>query len=72
MKDKVIRNYIEKDGTHIKIIKANNGKYFNIYTTHGAGAGPFRTFKEAELNLLKHRPTAEKTTKKIIKLKFKK
>ncbi|HIU06185.1 MAG TPA: hypothetical protein IAC46_01125 [Candidatus Onthoplasma faecigallinarum] len=72
MKEKVIRNYIERDGKKLKIIKASNGKYFNVYTTYGAGAGPFKTFKEAEIALYKHRPTAEKISKKTIKLKFKK
>lgn len=66
-KEKVIRNYTEKDGTKIRIIKAANGKYFNEYTSHKAGAGPFETFKDAEIMLKKHRPTAIRSIKKQVK-----
>ena len=67
-KDRVIRNYIEKDNNKVRIVKAPNGKYFNEYTSHGAGAGPFTTFKEAETMLHKHRPTAKKVTSKTIRV----
>ncbi len=66
-KEKVIRNYTEKNGTKIRIIKAANGKYFNEYTSHKAGAGPFETFKDAEIMLKKHRPTAIRSIKKQVK-----
>lgn len=65
--DRVIRNYIEKDNHKVRIVKAPNGKYFNEYTSHGAGAGPFQTFKEAKTMLHKHRPTAKKVTNKTTK-----
>lgn len=57
--DKVIKNFVEKDGNKITIVRSDNGRYFNEYTAHGAGAGPFKTLKDAEKMLHKHRPTAK-------------
>ncbi len=59
-KDRVVRNYVERDNNKVRIVKAPNGKYFTEYTNSGAGAGPFKTIKEAETMLRKHRPTAKR------------
>ena len=66
---RTIRNYTEYDGNKVRIVKAPNGRYFNEYTSHGAGAGPFDTFKDAETILKKHRPTARKVSLKSTKRK---
>lgn len=75
--DKVIKNFVERDGNKIKIVRADNGRYFNEYTAHGAGAGPFETLKDAEKMLHKHRPSAKPqrnikdlTTKNIDRLRL--
>ena len=68
---RTIRTYTEKDGNIVRIVKAKNGCYFNEYTSHGSGAGPFKTFKDAKSMLEKHRPTAKSLSTDLLKSKNK-
>lgn len=69
--EEVVSTYTDNSST-VKIVKANNGRYFNYYydgddKEHwSSSAGPFDTAKEAEQMAKKHRPEIKKENKSNI------
>lgn len=61
----VVKVFKSDDGLAVKIIKAPNGKFFNEYYSdindaHYSGtSGPFKSVKDAEKMVHKHRPTVK-------------
>lgn len=67
-KENVIETYTRGDSKY-KIIKASNGKYFNVYGDYkgAAHAGPYNNLDEAREMLQKHRPKSIKDSKERLK-----
>lgn len=69
--EEVVSTYTDNSST-VKIVKANNGRYFNYYydgddKEHwSSSAGPFDTAEEAEQMAKKHRPEIKKENKSNI------
>lgn len=69
--EEVVSTYTDNSST-VKIVKANNGRYFNYYydgddKEHwSSSAGPFDTTEEAEQMAKKHRPEIKKENKSNI------
>ena len=70
--EEVVSTYIDNSST-VKIVKANNGRYFNYYYDDdkdkehwSSSAGPFDTAEEAEQMAKKHRPEIKKENKSNI------
>ena len=70
--EEVVSTYTDNSST-VKIVKANNGRYFNYYYDDNkdkehwsSSAGPFDTAEEAEQMAKKHRPEIKKENKSNI------